>query len=160
MQYFRLFKEEQMTRTIKAKLASPPTGRNDGSGVDHDVWVAWVDSEDNDVNVLHGTFPIPNDRFDDLLAPMSDTARADLYKALIIEFYGSFAEPFIGPSPPTGLSDLDALEDYLDAKDVYDMELASLTAEATTMATQATTWIEGLAAFEGWPFPFTLQVGD
>ena len=146
-------------RTIKAKLASPPTGRTDGAGVDHDVWVAWVDSEDNDVNVLHGTFPIPNDRFAELLLPMNDTVRATLYKTLIMEFYGSFAIPLVPPQPPSGLSDLDALEDYLDAKDAYEIELANRTAEASSMAAQATTWIEGLAAFDGWSFPFVLQIG-
>ncbi len=148
-----------MTRTIKAKLASPPTGRVDGLGVDHDVWVAWVDSEDNDVNVLHGTFPIPNDRFAELLESMSNTERAALYKTLIMEFYGTFAIPLVAPQPPGGLSDLDALEDYLDAKDAYDTELASRTAEASSMAAQATTWIEGLTAFDGWPFLFVLQIG-
>ena len=149
-----------MTRTIKAKLASPPTGRVDGAGIDHDVWVAWVDSDDNDVNVLHATFPIPNDRFAELLVPMSDGARADLYKELIMEFYGSFAIPLVAPQPPSGLSDLDALEDYLDAKDAYDIELADLMAEASSMVAQATTWIENLGTFEGWPYSFTLQVGD
>ena len=149
-----------MTRTIKAKLASPPTGRTDGAGIDHDVWVAWVDSDDNDVNVLHATFPIPNDRFAELLAPMSDGARADLYKELIMEFYGSFAIPLVAPQPPSGLSDLDALEDYLDARDAYAIELADLTAEASSMAAQATTWIESLNGFDIWPFPFVLQEGD
>ncbi len=149
-----------MTRTIKAKLASPPTGRVDGAGIDHDVWVAWVDSEDNDVNVLHGTFPIPNDRFADLLQPMNDTERGNLYKALIVEFYGSFAVSVIAPSPPIGLSDLSALEDYLDAKDAYDAELASRTEAAATMAGQAAAWIESLNSFDIWPFPFTLQTGD
>ena len=149
-----------MTRTIKAKLASPPTGRVDGAGIDHDVWVAWVDSGDNDVNVMHATFPIPNDRFADLLQPMGDGARGELYKTLIVEFYGSFAIPLVPPQPPSGLSDLDALEDYLDARDVYDAELASRNEAAATMAVAATTWIEGLGSFKGWPFPFTLQVGD
>lgn len=149
-----------MTRIIKAKLASPPTGRVDGAGIDHDVWVAWVDSEDNDVNVLHATFPIPNSRFAELLQPMSDGARGELYKTLIVEFYGSFAIPLIAPQPPSGLSDLDALEDYLDARDIYDAELASRNEAAATMAGQATMWIEGLGSFEGWPFPFTLRVGE
>jgi len=149
-----------MTRTIKAKLASPPTGRTDGAGIDHDVWVAWVNSDGDDVNEMHATFPIPNDRFAELLQPMSDGARGNLYKELIVKFYGSFAVPLVAPQPPVGLSDLDALEDYLDAKDAYDAELAAFVESSVTMAGQATTWIEGLNGFEVWPFPFILRVGD
>ena len=149
-----------MTRTIKAKLASPPTGRVDGAGIDHDVWVAWVDGEGNDVNEMHATFPIPNDRFSALLEPMGDAERADLYKALIMEFYGGFAVPIPAPQPPVGLSDLGALDDYLDARDAYDAERASLVESSATLAGQATAWIESLNGFDIWPFPFILQIGD
>ena len=149
-----------MTRTIKAKMARPPLGRVDGTGIDHDIWVAWVDSEDNDVNVLHASFPIPNDRFSELLQPISNAERSALYKALIVEFFGSFAVPLVIPQPPMGLSDLDALEDYLDACAAYNENLAALTLDASSMAAQATTWIEGLANFENWPYSFILRVGD
>jgi len=150
-----------MTRTIKAKMSGPgPTARSDGGGIDHDMWVAWVDAEDNDRNVAHASCPIPNDRFAELLEPMNDTARAALYKALIIEFYGSGVDPLRPPTQPSGLDPLSAWDAYLDLKDAYDAELAARIAEATTMAAQATNWIENLASFERWPFAFTLQTGD
>jgi hypothetical protein len=30
-------------REIRAKLASPPQARLDGYGIDHDLWIAYVD---------------------------------------------------------------------------------------------------------------------
>ena len=147
-------------RTIKAKLASPPTGRVDGAGIDHDVWVAWENELGEDEDFLHATFPIPLDDFVELLKPMSDTARANLYKSLIAQFYGTFAIPLVAPQPPSGLNDLQAVDDYLDARDAYVAELAVKTESSAIIAQQATDWIEGLGSFEGWPYSFTLQVGD
>ncbi len=147
-------------RTIKAKLASPPTGRIDGAGIDHDVWVAWENEAGDDVDFLHATFPIPLYDFIGLLVPMTDGARVSLYKSLIAEFYGTFAIPLVAPQPPSGLNDLEAVDDYLDARDAYRAELAVAVESSAIIAEQATTWIEGLSGFEGWPFSFTLQVGD
>jgi hypothetical protein len=147
-------------RTIKAKMSSPPAARQDGAGIDHDMWVAWVDAQDNDVNVAHASCPIPLDRFAELLAPMTNGARATLYKALIMEFYGARVVPLAAPRQPSGLSNLLAWDAYLDEKDAYDAELAARTAQSATLAAEATAWIEGLAGFEGWPFPFVLQEGD
>ncbi len=147
-------------RTIKAKLASPPTGRADGAGIDHDVWVAWENEEGDDENFLHATFPIPLDDFIGLLVPMTDSARGELYKSLIAEFYGGFAIPLVAPQPPSGLNDLEAVDDYLDARDAYVAELAVKTESSAIIAQQATDWIENLGSFESWPLVFTLQVGD
>ena len=84
-------------RTIKAKMAGPPTARNDGAGITHNVWVAFLDAEGNDVNEGHTVFPIPNARFAELLEPMSDPARVALDKALIMEFYGAGATEALRP---------------------------------------------------------------
>ena len=149
-----------MTRTIKAKLASPPTGRTDGAGIDHDVWVAWENELGDDVDFLHATFPIPLDDFVELLEPMSDSERGDLYKSLIAQFYGTFAVPLVAPQPPSGLNDLAAVDDYLDARDAYVAELAVKTESSAIVAGQAAAWIESLNGFDIWPFPFVLQVGD
>lgn len=150
-----------MTRTIKAKMAGPPQGRTDGAGIDHDVWVAWLDVGDNDVNVGHTVFPIPNARFAEPLESMPNGERVALYKSHIMEFYGAGAtERLIPPDQPVGLDDLSVWDDYLDEVDAYNAELAARTADAESMATAATNWIEGLGSFEGWPFSFVLQEGD
>lgn len=146
-------------RTIKAKMTGPPSPRTDGGGIDHDIWVAWVDAEDNDINVAHASCPIPNDRFAELLEPMTDAERKALYRALIMEFYGAPVDPLRPPRQPAGLDDLAAWDAYLDEKDAYDAELALRTSHAATMADAATDWIEGLSSFEGWPFSFVLQSG-
>ena len=147
-------------RTIKSKMTGPPTPRGDGAGIDHDMWVAWVDAEDNDINVAHASCPIPNDRFAELLEPISNAERVALYKVLIIEFYGMGVDPLRPPRQPAGLDPLSAWDAYLDLKDAYDAELATRTADAMTMADAATTWIESLGSFTGWPFSFTLQTGS
>jgi len=150
-----------MTRTIKAKLMGPgPQPRTDGGGIDHDIFVAWVDPADQDINVAHTVFPIPNARFAGLLAGgLTNEQRTTLYKALIMEFFGMGVVPLVPPVPPAGLNDLAAWDAYLDEKDAYDAALAALTADATTMATAATNWIENLGTFTGWPFEFVLQQG-
>lgn len=149
-----------MARKIKAKMTNPPVGRTDGAGIDHDMWIAWVDTDDNDVNVAHATCVIPNDRFSELIAPMNNAQRANLYRSLIMEFYGSMAVPLMRPTQPSGLNDLSAWDVYLDDLDAFNTELATRTADAVTMSAMATTWIENLPVFDGWPFSFVLQEGD
>jgi len=145
-------------RTIKAKMTGPPVARTDGAGIDHNIWVAWVDAEDADQNVAHASCIIPNDRFAELLQ-VTTAQRTALYKALIMEFFGVGVVPLVPPMQPGGLNDLSAWDAYLDLKDAYDAEKAARTAEATTLATAATNWIENLAAFEVWPFSLVLQEG-
>ena len=126
-------------------------------------------------------FSIPNNRFSELLNPMSITERANLYRSLIIEFFGVIPTPPISPPtrpskpqwPTTGLSDLEAVQQYYEALDYYDTlmeqyqldyeswedEVAVYVEEANTLASQATNWIENLASFKGWPFDFVLIQG-
>jgi len=148
-------------RTIKAKMLGPPTTRNDGGGLDHDIKVDFLDAEDNDVNRAHAVFPIPVDEFAELLEPtLTKSARITLYKAKIMQFYGAGVGSLEIPTRPVGLNNLSAWDAYGDAMDAYDAELASRTAQAMTLAAQATSWIEGLEGFEGWPFAFVLQQGN
>lgn len=148
-------------RTIKAKMTGPPQPRTDGAGIDHDMWVAWVDAEENDINVAHASCPIPLDRFAELFeSGLTNGERVALYKALIIEFYGAGVTPLRPPRRPAGLDPLSAWDAYLDEQDAYDTELALRTSLSNIQAAAAGAWIEGLGSFEGWPFSFVLQAGS
>ena len=100
-----------MTYTLKARMQLPPVGREDGAGVDHNIFIAVLD-EEIDNNILHWSCVIPTDRFDDLLESLTNSERIALYKTLIIEFYGKQSTPYnfedapISPTPPSSLSDL------------------------------------------------------
>ena len=148
-----------MAYTIKARMTQPPEGRADGYGIDHNIFVRIIDG-DNDDPVLHLSCPIPLDEYKELLE-VGSAARTALYRQLIIDWYGTIAVPIPAPQPPSGLSDLAAIDDYWDAKKAYDAQKESDVAECATLASQATTWIELLATFDGWEggFDFTLQEG-
>ena len=161
-----------MAYEIRARMNIPPVGKTDTTGIEHDITVAIPDPDDNDKDRQHKIFPIPVDDFDDLVQPMSNTQRGELYKSLIRQYFGLPGEPAVTPPeeptwPATGLQDLDAVNQYLDDYDQYEADqaqyeadFASINTQAATLATQATNWIESLPGFNGWPFYFTLQVGD
>ena len=143
-------------KIIKARMMRGPEGRTDGGGVAHDMWIAWVDDEE-DKNLVHWPCIIPLEQFTALLQPMTSAARVALYKTLILTYYNAQVVPLEAPTPPYSLSDLSLWDAYIDANEAYITELAQRTQDASTLAAQATAWIEGLATFTGWPFDFTLQ---
>jgi len=164
-----------MAYRIKARLQSPPVGRGDGAGVDHNMFVDILDVED--IPVMHLPCIIPIADFETLLEPMNNAARVALYKSLIIEYYGNTAVPYdfptepVAPTPPSSLDDLQAIADYFDAKKIYNVEhpawqttvsalQADLLDTSSSLATTATNWIENLSAFDGWPFDFILQAAS
>ena len=147
-----------MAYTIKARLKAPPEARVDGGGIDHNqLFVAF--GEDNQ-DVAHQPCVIPNSAYGQLLEPMSQSARVALYKNLIIEYYGAPVDPLRPPTPPSGLSDIESWNTYLDERDTYNAELSQRTTDAETWVEQATTWIEGFHDWADGPLDFTLQVGD
>lgn len=149
-----------MAREIRAKMMSRPQARNDGGGLDHDIFVSFIDPDAKDIDIAHLTCVIPLDRFKALAPTMTVTQRANLYKALIKEFYGVPANPLVPPVAPQGLTNLTIWETYLDARDVYNAALKLRISEEQALATQMSSWIEGLAAFKEYPFPFVLQAAS
>lgn len=147
-----------MAVEIKARMVSPPQGRTDGYGIDHDIYID-VDGIDG---ILHFSCPIPLEQFENLVSAGGSAAIAQMYKELIIEYYGaSVPSPEI-PQPPIGLSDLVALAEYAAAKTAYETQLAANVESCATLAGQATNWIEGLATFNSWSpgFDFVLQAAE
>ena len=143
-----------MAKQIKARLVSAPQPRTDGYGLGHNMFVAVGDND-----VMHLPCVIPLERYAELLAGgMSEFEIGELYKALIIEFYNVGVPSPTIPQPPSGLSDLGAVEDYFDTVEAYEAQRDQNVADATTYANIADNWIRSLSSFTGdYPFDFVLQ---
>ena len=140
---------------IKARMLQPPAARSDGYGLDHDIQIAIINGDER--NLAHYPCAIELDDFAALLQQPTNAERIALYKSLIIQYYNAAVPSPIIPQAPSSLSNLPAWDAYYDALDAYETQLAADVAQAETLATQATSWIEGLGAFSGWPFDFVLQ---
>jgi len=150
-----------MARQINARIASPTQPRSDGGGVDHNMWVDLVDLDDSVKSTYHSSFPISTAEMQSVVdAPTNE--RVPLYKALILEYFGTLAVPLPRPIIPTPPINYEEIENYWDDKAQFDIDLAAIVEQSTTLSNQANAFIESRPSFTTWDggFNFVLQVAD
>ena len=67
-------------------------GRVDGYGIEHDLWIAFKDGEDEKTIKLHSVFPIPLAEFQTLVSTPANQ-RVEAYKTLLKTYWATTATP-------------------------------------------------------------------
>lgn len=175
-----------MAIKIDALMRSAPQPKNNGQGVEHAISLGYyklINEVETFMPVLTKIFPIPAYRMQEELSSGTTTERITKYKDLILEYmltlYSGIPVP-PAPTEPTinftgAENTIQAIVEYADAYDNYEIALAyyleneyadyltEFDAEnslAVTWANNTTNFVESRVNFEGYPYPFNIQLGE
>ena len=173
-----------MARKIDALMTNAVRPKNNGQGVEHYISLGYwklIDDVETFIPVITRTYPVPAQEMQEQLSTGTTAERIEKYKALIVKYLFELHSGIpIPPAPiePTFVNSgnlIASIEEYADAIDDYNIAYASYVdneyadylvefetenALAITWAAIASDFVESRSNFEGYPYPFSVQVGD